>query len=373
MASSCAPLSPELVLHGPVPSPADGEAFDIALFQTTGARLQRGHRWHLEDSGQVFTAIVDAIGRAHTSVDIVSYIWHSGEPSERIIGALEKRAHGVTCRILVDPLGSPDFEKNVQPRLRATGCTTLFFRPLGSHPIPERDHRKLTIIDGRIGFVGGFGIRQEWVKAAGSRDPEWRDINIRIEGPAVNDLQRAFAQNWQEAGGALLPVDDFPRIEPDGDARIAFVASSFALVTEADRLTLLTIASAKKRLWIWNAYFTPDARLRDLLIARAKAGVDVRVIAPGDKNDVTVSKIAQRRGYARLLAGGLRIWEYQPSMMHAKAMIIDDRVAVIGSINLTSLSLTRLEEDAIVVEDPALVDAMARDWDADIAKSREVH
>jgi cardiolipin synthase A/B len=372
-ASSCAPLSPQLELHGAVPSPADAEAFEVALFQTTGAHLQRGHRWRLEDDGRVFDAIVEDIGRARTSIDIVSYIWHSGEPSDRIVAALGKRAHGVTCRILVDPLGSPDFEKNVQPQLRSLGCTTLFFRPLGKHPIPERDHRKLAIVDGHIGYVGGFGIRHEWVKAAGSRDPEWRDINLRIEGPTVNELQRAFAQNWQEAGGALLPVEDFPRIEPDGDARVAFVASSFALVTEADRLTLLTIASARKRLWMWNAYFVPDDRLRDLLIARARAGVDVRVIAPGDKNDVEASKLGQRHGYPPLVAAGIRIYEYQPTMMHAKAMIVDDRIGVVGSINLDSLSLTRLEEDAVVVDDPALVEAMARDWDADVARSREAH
>jgi cardiolipin synthase len=188
----------------------------------------------------------------------------------------------------------------------------------------------------------------------------------------VAELQRAFAQNWQEAGGALLPVDDFPRLEPDGDARIALVASSFALVTEADRLTLLTIASARKRLWIWNAYFVPDDRLRDLLVKQARAGVDVRLIVPGDKNDVTVSKVEQRRSYPPLVAAGIRIFEYQPTMMHAKAMLIDDRVAVVGSINLDSLSLTRLEEDAVVVDDPALVTALAHDWDDDIKKTRAV-
>jgi cardiolipin synthase A/B len=370
--AACAPLSPQLELHGAVPAPADAEAFEVALFQTTGAHLERGHRWRLEDDGRVFSALVDDIGRARASVDIVSYIWHSGEPSDRILAALEKRAHGVTCRILVDPLGSPEFVRNVEPRLRAIDCTTLVFRPLVHHPFPDRNHRKLAIVDGRIAYAGGFGIRHEWVKASGSGDPEWRDINIRIEGPVAADFQRGFAQNWQEAGGALLPVEDFPRIEPDGEARVAFVASSFALVTEADRLTLLAIASAKKRLWLWNAYFVPDARLRDLLIARARAGVDVRVLAPGDKNDVAASKLGQRRSYPPLLAAGIRIYEYQPTMMHAKAMLIDDRVAVIGSINLDSLSLTRLEEDAVVVDDPALVTALARDWDADVANSRPV-
>ena len=373
LVAGCAPLSPRFELHGPVPPPADAEAFATALFQTTGTRLERGHRWRIEDDGRVFDAIIDDIGRARVSVDVVSYIWHSGQPSERIVAAIERRAHGVACRVLVDPLGSPDFADKVEPRLHAAGCETHQFRPLAKRAIVERNHRKLVIVDGRIGYVGGFGIRQEWVKAAGSPDPEWRDINMRLEGPAVAELQRAFAQNWQEAGGALLPVADFPRIEPDGEARIAFVASSFALVTEADRLTLLTIASAQKRLWIWNAYFVPDDRLRDLLIARARAGVDVRLIVPGDKNDVTVSKLAQRRSYPPLVAAGIRIFEFQPTMMHAKAMLIDERVAVVGSINLDSLSLTRLEEDAVVVVDPAIVDALARDWNDDVHKSRAVH
>ena len=257
--AGCMPLSPELTIHGAVPSPADGDAFDVALFQTVGARLERGHRWRLEENGHIFGAIDEAVAQAHTSVNFVSYIWHSGQPSDRILAALEKRAKGVTCRVLVHPLGSPDFERNVAGRLHALGCETRIFRPLASNPNFERNHRKIVVVDGRIGFVGGFGVRQEWVKASGSNDPEWRDINARVEGPVVADMQRAFAQNWQEAGGALLPQEDFPHLEGDGDARVAFVSSSFGYVTAADRLTLLLIKSAKKRLWMWNAYFVPDS------------------------------------------------------------------------------------------------------------------
>jgi cardiolipin synthase len=372
-AAGCAPISPDLELHGSIPPPSDSEAFEAALFQTVGAHLLRGHRWRLEDNGRVFAALVEDIARARVSVNIVSYIWHSGQPSDRILDALAKRDKRVACRIVTDPLGSPDFEQNVEPRLHALGCKTFLFRPLLHHPNPERNHRKIAIIDGRVGIVGGFGVRKEWVEGSGSGDPEWRDINVRVEGPVVAELQRAFAQNWQEAGGELLPVDDFPHLEGEGDARAAFIASTFGYVTLADRLTHLTIASAKKRLWLWNAYFVPDDRLRDLLVKKAKQGVDVRVLAPGDKNDVLASKLGQRHGYAPLLAAGIRVFEYQPTMMHAKAMIVDERVAVIGSINLDSLSLTRLEEDALVVDDPQLVAALERDWDDDVKRSREVH
>lgn len=368
----CAPLSPELTLHGPVPTPDDADAFDVALFQTVGAHLARGHRWKLEDDGTVFDAIVDDIGRARTSVDIVSYIWHSGQPSDRLVAALERRAHGVACRLLVDPLGSPDFDRNVAPRLHALGCETRIFRPLPSHPDFERNHRKIVVVDGRVGIVGGFGIRQEWARGAGSPDPEWRDINVRVEGPAVAEMQRAFAQNWVEAGGDLLPPSDFPHLPPDGDARVAFVSSTFGTVTNADRLTLVAIASAKKRLWMWNAYFVPDARLSALLIDRARHGVDVRILMPGDKNDVAAAKLGQRHSYGPLADAGIKLYEFQPTMMHAKAMLVDDTLAVIGSINLDALSLTRLEEDAVVVVDRALVEALERDWAADIAKSRAV-
>ena len=370
--AGCAPFAPQFELHGPVPSPDSGHAFDAALFQTVGARLSPGHRWKLEDNGAVFEGMVEEIGRARLSVDIVTYIWHSGQPSEKLLAALSKRSAGVACRILTDPLGSPDFADKVEPQLRAMGCETHLFRPLWSHPLPERNHRKIAVIDGRVGFVGGFGVRKEWVKSSGSSDPEWRDINLRLRGPAVAELQRAFAQNWQEAGGALLPPADFPTLEPDGDARAAVVSSTFGNVTNADRLTLLMIASAKKRLWIWNAYFVPDDVLKKMLLQKRQQGVDVRFIVPGDKNDVTASKIGQRRSYPPFLQAGVRIWEYGPSMMHAKVMLVDERLALIGSVNLDDLSLTRLEEDAVLIEDRALVEALEQDWQADVAKSHEV-
>jgi cardiolipin synthase len=126
-------------------------------------------------------------------------------------------------------------------------------------------------------------------------------------------------------------------------------------------------------LWIWNAYFVPDDTLRDLLVRKRREGVDVRLLVPGDKNDVTASKIGQRNSYGPLLAAGIRIFEYQPSMMHAKVMILDERVSLIGSINLDALSLQRLEEDSLVVDDPALVEALERDWENDVAHCREVH
>jgi cardiolipin synthase len=371
--AGCVPLTPRFELRGAVPPASDGAAFDVALFQAAGVRLSSGNQWRLEPDGHVFDAVIDAIGGAERSVDMVSYIWHSGEPSDRIVAALERRARGVACRIVVDPLGSPDFARNVEPRLRAAGCESHMFRPLSKHLDAERDHRKITVVDGRVGFVGGFGIRQEWARAAGSRDPEWRDINLRVTGPVVQELQRAFAEDWLQVGGTLLPPSEFPvPAGGDGDARAAFVASSFGLVTNAERLTQLLVGAAHRRLWIWSAYFVPDAPLRRLLLRKRHEGVDVRLIVPGEKNDVPAARVGQRRSYGELRAGGVRIFEFQPTMMHAKTMLVDDRLAVIGSINLEPYSLTRLEEDGLVIEDTALVDALARAWNDDVARSREV-
>jgi len=385
--SSCAfrGVRPEFEIAGPVPPVSDpGGAFTTALFQTTGARLQSGHRWQLEFDGDVFDALVADIAGAEKSVNFVQYIWEPGDPSDRLLKALAARKHGVACRVIADPLGSPDFAKDVLPRLGEIGCEARVFRPKSLSNLFERNHRKLVIVDGRIGYAGGFGIREEWtskrrrhrlrILRGGSRGlgDEWREDNVRLTGPAVSDMQRAFAQNWQEAGGALLPVGEFPAIEPDGDARVAFVSSTAGYLTDSERLVHLLVKAAQKRIYIANAYFIPDDALVNLLIEKVRAGVDVRVLAPGRKNDLQLARIGQRRLYGVLLDGGVRIYEYQPVMMHAKTMLIDERVAMIGSLNLNLISFTRLEEAALVFDDPNLVKELDESWNQDLTQSREI-
>jgi cardiolipin synthase len=377
-------VRPSFEIAGPVPPVSDPEgAFTAALFQTTGARLVPGHRWQLEFDGDVFDALVADVLSAQVSINFVEYIWESGAPSDRLLKALAERKQGVTCRVLADPFGSPDFAKQVVPRLRELGCEARTFRPVSLKNVLERGHRKLVVVDGKIAYVGGFGVREEWTSKrhrariyfrGGSRGlgSEWRDDNVRITGPAVSDVQRAFAQNWQEAGGTLLPVVELPVIEPDGEARAAFVSSTTGYLTDAERLVHLLVKAAQKRVYICNAYFVPDQSLVDLLIAKAKSGVDVQVLAPGNKNDVGIARIGQRHLYGELLEGGVRIFEYQPVMMHAKSMIIDDRVAMIGSINLNLISFTRLEEGALVFDDPKLVEELDASWRDDLSRSREV-
>lgn len=372
-------------LHGPVPTVggAHDVEFQAAFFQTTGSRLLPGHRWALEPNGQVFSDIERDIAQAQISVNFDEYIWEPGRPSDQLLRALAGRARHVTCRVLADALGSPDFDAKIAPRLRSIGCEARLFRPLTTTNLFERNHRKIVVLDGRVAYLGGFGVRDEWLSTRRRQwspykhtrlrlSGEWRDDNIRIVGPVVREVQRAFAQNWQEAGGTLLPAVELPTVAPEGPARVAFVSSSAGYLTEGERLIHLLIGAARKRVHIANAYFVPDRSLLQLLTDKAQAGLDIRVLAPGRTNDVPIASIGQRQVYHELLTAGVQIFEYQPAMMHAKTMVIDDRLAMIGSLNMNMVSMNRLEEAVFVIDDPELVRALDHSFYDDLEESREI-
>jgi cardiolipin synthase len=190
----------------------------------------------------------------------------------------------------------------------------------------------------------------------------------------VGDLQRAFDHSWQNEGGEPLPAVAYPRLRGGGRIRAAVVASSpaWARTTSAARMYYALIASAKRRLYIANSYFVPERSLQQLLVAQARHGVDVRVLAPGDHHDVPLVHAGQRRTYAHLLAGGVRIWEYDVSMMHAKTLVVDD-AAVIGSTNMDSQSLSFLWEASVVAMAPALAARLAERFFVDLGRSHEIH
>jgi cardiolipin synthase len=241
-----------------VPEGPDGVS--SALFQSTGVALEPGHRVELVNNGRIFDAIEEEVRAARSSIHILSYIWRPGEPSDRLIRALSERQPGVSCRVLVDPLGSVNFEA-VAPRLEAVGCETRLFRPiqgalasLDVRRMLARMHRKLVVRDGEVGITGGWGIWKSWMGDARNGD-EWRDTNIRVWGPAVRGLQQAFAENWQEAGGDFLPPECFPPLASEGEARAGFVGSTGeTFLSDGRRMTLVAIGAARHRLWIANSY-----------------------------------------------------------------------------------------------------------------------
>lgn len=346
-----------------------GEAFSDALFQNVATPMQSGHRVELVHNGAVFDAIAADIASAQTSIHVLVYIWEDGVASERIVEAIEPRARaGVECRILVDAFGSPDFLEDVAPELEDAGCEVRDFRPIVEI---ARNHRKIVVVDGRTAFTGGFGMRDDWL-GSGREEDEWRDVAVRFQGPAVRDAQQGFAENWIEAGGALLPASAFVAAQPVGRARAAFVTSTGApVITRADRLTQLMIAAGSERIWIANAYFVPSKVIQSQLAEKAALGVDVRVLTAGKKSDSKTSWGAQNSQYGELVEHGVRVWEYEPTMMHAKTMVVDDQLAVVGTINLDPLSLRELDEAALVIEDRAINEQLARSFETDCEYAEE--
>lgn len=349
--------------------------FSLALEQSTGVRLQAGNEVGLVENGEIFDVLEAEILRAEKSLNLAPFIWRASAPSDRIVTAVLNRLHhGVKCRILVDPFWSLEFN-SVARTLGNAGCEIREYRPLRanlSHRILLRSHRRALVIDGKVGLTGGFGIWEAW-EGEGLTPEQWRDTNVVVRGPVVRQLQLAFADNWQEAGGGMLPSEDFPELEPAGTELAGFVRSDSNLsVSDAERMTLLMIGVAKKRLWIANAYFIPSTAMGDMLIEKAKAGVDVRILCPGPVHDVPPVRAAQRSTYDRLLQGGVRIYEYQPSMMHAKTMLVDDQYVVVGSTNLDPLSTKWLEEASLVIDSASLAAEYSANLEEDFTRSLEI-
>ena len=346
------------------------EGFANALFQSVDADFAPGTVKRL-DNGAVFDALVDDINRATRSIHVSMYIWEPGAASRRVTTAIVAKATaGVACRLSIDALGSSKFEEQVAPPLVAAGCELRMFRPVAADSVVTRNHRKLAVIDGAIAITGGFGVRDDWM---GNGVTGWRDTNVRFTGPAVRAAQQAFAESWQESGGTLLPATDFPHAAADGDARVALVTSTASPhLTRAERLVQILIGASHKRLWITMAYFAPSKGILAMLASKARSGVDVRLILPDEHDDSKVALKAQRLLYDQLADAGIKVWEYQPSMIHAKTFVVDDQLSAIGSINLDPLSLNKLDEDALVVDDPVFNEQLAKSFLADAAKSAQV-
>ena len=236
------------------------DSVDLALLQTTGTQMVGGNRLTLRDNGEVFPAIEEAIRGARHSVHVDVYIWKPGLPGDRIAEIVCRRAReGVAVRILVDPRGSRGFHEGLRGRLLEAGCEVHYFRPNRQRPLSftGRNHRKLVVVDGRVGFTGGFCIAPEWM-GNGLSPNEWRDSNTEVEGPVVRQMQVAFANHWIETGGPGLPAGEFERAQPAGDGRAAYVTSTDVKgLSHARWVTHVALAAARRRVWIANAYFSP--------------------------------------------------------------------------------------------------------------------
>ncbi len=359
----------------PVP-PLEKLSIEDGLRLLVGTPMVRGNALDLIENGAVFEEMEKDIRAARVSVNIVVYIWRGEDgPSERVGQALLARKPGVACRIIIDPFGSLKFSNSLEKRLVASGCD---IRRYGVDESPgaailARNHRKIQIVDGKRAITGGFGIWKSWV-GDGRKPEEWRDTAVRARGPVVAQMQEAFQQNWRDMDGDPLPAADFPKLAEEGPTRAAFVASSprRRRPSEAEIMSHLVAANAKRSLTIANSYFIPDDKLQGLLAKKGQDGVEVRVLAPGPVHDVPPVRAAQRATYARLLQARVRIWEYQASMMHAKTMVVDDRYVVIGSTNFDQLSFDYLEEGSLVADAPFLARKLRGHIEKDLEQSQEI-
>jgi cardiolipin synthase len=343
----------------------------------------------------VYTRLFADLAGAERSITLFSYFCRPGRLAERLTETLVDAARrGVDVRFLGDGYGCRSYVDRLREPLAAAGGQAAVLRPIRwytLHRAQHRNHGRSIVIDGRIGYTGGFGIADRWLGENGGAP--WREASARLTGSVVQALQVAFLTSWTEATGTL-PADAELSAAPRGEGRpppegegpdteerdgvFAGVSAGLLLSrpglgpTEAQRFLALTISGARETLYVANAYFVPSPALRNLLLGAVARGVDVRVLVPGPRNDHPTTKWAGQLYFDELLAGGVRIYEYGPSMLHAKTLVVDGVWSTLGSLNLDPRSLRINEEWSLVIHDPAVGATMDSIFFADLEHAREV-
>lgn len=331
----------------------------------------------LRNGREIFPAMLDAIRGAEHSVDFMTFVYWKGRPAREFADAMCDRAQaGRRVRVLIDALGGFHIEKGIVESMAESGVDVHWFRkPWVKSPFKQnhRGHRKVCIVDETIGFTGGVGIAEEWEGDA--RDhTEWRDTHFRVVGPAVDGLAAAFIQDWAETGRPLYDERDrFPDQPQPGKAAVQVVRGSASIGwDDIHTVWYVLIRSAQERIRLQSAYFAPDRLLSDALKEAVGRGVEVDVLLPGPYADKRVAQLASEATYHELTEAGVRIWNYQPTMLHTKVMIVDDAAALVGSSNVNRRSLDHDEEVAMVVVDQPSVDLLDRQFRDDLDHSRRI-
>lgn len=338
----------------------ESDEFLTSISGATGAPFIPGNRIDILNNGdEFFPVMLEAVARAEASVTMEAYIYWAGEIGRKFAEALAERARaGVRVKLLLDAIGSSDIGDDIIKTLEDAGCQIAWYNPIRWYTlgrINHRTHRKSLIIDGRVAFTGGAGIADVWLGRA-QDEQHWRDIQIRLEGPAVTPLQTGFAQNWLETTHELISGPEYyPVHEPAGDLSVLTIMSSPVTgASNARTLYYLSITSARRSIRIANPYFVPDPAALDTLIEAKKRGVDVRIMVAGTHNDNWLSRRNAVRLYGRLLDAGIEILEYEGTLLHHKTMVVDGLWATIGTTNFDSRSFAHNEENNVCFYDRAL-------------------
>jgi cardiolipin synthase len=373
-------------MHTTCDADAGSEEFIAALARYFNVPVLRGGTVEILQNGcRFFPALLDAIRNARETINFQVYIFESRGIGQEFIEAFEQRARaGVEVRVLLDGFGSLRFKKRDRDRLRAAGVRLEFFRPLTWYGLIrafKRDHRRAIVVDGQVGFTGGAAVADKWLGDA-RNEREWRDSLTRVTGPLVDGVQTAFGENWFYRTGEILAGEKFyplatkevvaPKHLGSGPALIALVSSPVDASQPIRILLWQSFACARRRIWISNSYFVPEGRLRDVIMQRAREGVDVRILVPGPRTDAKPVRLAGHSHYEELLAAGVRIYEFQPSMMHAKTVVVDDEWTLVGSANMDKRSVKLNEENLLGVRDADFAAAVAVGLLADFQRSAEM-
>jgi cardiolipin synthase len=332
---------------------------------------------NLENGAQIFPEMLAAIRGAQRSITFESYIYWSGDVGKEFAQALEERARaGVPVKVLIDWAGSQQLDNELVDEMKSAGVEIRFYHPLRWYNLARmnnRTHRKLLVVDGRIGFTGGVGIADPWDGDAADAE-HWRDSHYRLEGPAVAQMQAAFMDNWIKTTGKVLQGPEyFPKLEPAGTALAQVFTSSPSGGGDSMQLMyLLSVSAAQQRIDLSAAYFVPDELTRRALRQALARGVKIRIIVPGANTDVEVARRASRAAWGELLQAGAEIYEYQPAMFHCKMMLVDSRLASVGSTNFDNRSFRLNDEANLNVYDPAFVRELEAVFRADLRRSKRI-
>lgn len=368
------------VVQNPVPhsfSVTDRE-FPRVMGALFGDLVTPGHRIDtLVNGSQIFTSMLDAIGSATDSVNFLTYIYWSGDIARQFAEALAaKAAEGVEVRVLLDWAGSIPFDEDLVTMMESKGVRVHRFRPLRWYSLDRvnnRTHRKLLIVDGIVGFTGGVGIGDQWKGDARNPD-EWRDTHYRVEGPVVSKMQAAFAENWLEATNEVLQAGRFyPEQASAGELYAQHVTSSPTGGSQAmHQMMLMAIAAAQRHVRIGMGYFAPDEIMIIQLLDARRRGVEIDVLVPGEQIDVSLVRHASRHHWGRLLAAGVRIYEFVPTNYHTKVVIVDEQWTTIGSSNFDERSFRLNDEANLNVYNREFALRQIEDFTHDLSRSREI-
>jgi cardiolipin synthase len=349
--------------------------FPEYLARLLGAPLTSGDSYIVHTDGTAaFPAMLDAIGRAQHRISFETYVYQTGEIGAQFTAALEAAARrGVEVRMVLDSIGAQKTSAEDVERLRRAGAKVAWFNSVGSFDFEElnyRTHRKSLVVDGDVAFVGGIGVADQWAMDT-EKEKMWRDTQIEVRGPAAVYIEGSFNENWIESGEVvapdLLPHDD----APTGPARSIVVWSGPEGGASGMKLLyLLAIASARSSLDIESPYFVLDESTQWSLEDARRRGVRIRLVVEGDITDAKPVKFASRAAYERLLEQGIEIHEYQPAMMHAKVVVIDGVLSIVGSANFDNRSLELNDELNVAVFDRGFAARLTGDFERDITRSR---